>query len=112
MVKEKKELTQVQEEAKAHNAVLKEWGDARDENEQFIYAQGYKGNIICSAICGKSIEITSLLYDLMENVTEQLGVDFMSTLIAFTHIYHVRQAKKDKTPEEKPEDVTQTESPE
>ena len=101
---EEKEAKEIFEKlkSKAENYMknLKEWGKEREDKEQIIFAQGYRGDLMCTAISGSQIEILSLMYDLLEEVAKKSDIDFIPMIMGFLQIYHSKSEKKSKeTPE-------------
>lgn len=96
MINTEKTFEQRKNEADERTKILKEWGDAREEREQIIYAQGLNGNLMVSAISGNNVEILSLLYDILERVATESDVDFITMMMGFLQIYNVKTAKQAK----------------
>ena len=100
-----KTVEQFKQESSNHLETLKEWGKTRGKNEQIIYEEGYNGNMVVSAISGDRVKVLSLLYDVLEQVSEQADVDFIPMIMGFLQIYHVKaeKAKTEKESKETPE---------
>ena len=100
MTDKEKTLEQRKNEANERIKILREWGDARDEHEQIIYAQGLNGDLKVYAVLGSKIETVSLLYDLLERVATESEVDFISMVMGFLRIYHDKAVNEAKNSEQ------------
>ena len=95
------EFNEMKKVGEAHLETLKEWGKAKREDEQIIYAQGLSGNMVTCAISGNKISTLSLMYDLLEEVARESEIDFIPMIMGFLQIYHTKSGDKSEKKSDK-----------